>query len=198
MTTERFQRYGNKVVPGDLIILRKKDPCSDYDAEYENHDSNIQIYEDNTSTTNCETTVSIEDVVLPLFGSDVIYPTNEIGRLYHEFLKTDGTPGFMDLPSLSLSTQEATTGTNHHHSTTSQTTTTTKRQMLIQQQPKGSYRRIVCKPLPNSRVQYKRFTDDDNDDTNTTNDYVFTFQLPKGAYATMLLRELMYTTVVRD
>lgn len=64
--TERLQKYGCKVIPGDLI---------------QSADGSIEIV--------TETTVSIKDVVLPLPGYDIQYPRNEIGDFYKNILDQD-------------------------------------------------------------------------------------------------------------
>jgi tRNA(Glu) U13 pseudouridine synthase TruD len=83
---------------------------------------------------------------------------------------------------------------------------------------KGSYRHIIVHAI-NNDINYSRIFSRDEAKNNSHNEtknvavndagilsrchnedvnVQFKFQLPKGSYATMFLRELMLTTVVRD
>lgn len=55
---------------------------------------------------------------------------------------------------------------------------------------KGSHRRLIAKVC---NLSYEPFTGKDNE-----MDVKMFFDLPKGSYATMLLREMLLKTVVRD
>jgi tRNA pseudouridine13 synthase len=56
---------------------------------------------------------------------------------------------------------------------------------------KGSYRHLIAKA---TNLYHELLVDDEDSAPNVR----FQFDLPKGSYATMFLRELMLTTVVRD
>ena len=104
-------------------------------------------------------------IVLPLPGYNIQYPTNEIGELYKQILKDD---------DIDLATKN-----NIPESTA-----------------KGSYRKLVVKA---TNLQWERLTKSetlDNDPVIT--DAKLTFDLTKGCYATMMLRELLMTTMARD
>ncbi|KAL4625058.1 pseudouridylate synthase 7-like [Arapaima gigas] len=69
MVSQRIQDFGLKAVPGDLVLSGgKARVLSEQDAE--NH--------------------TIHDVVMPLPGFDVIYPTHHVGQAYRDMLASDG------------------------------------------------------------------------------------------------------------
>jgi tRNA pseudouridine13 synthase len=77
MTTERIRKYGcNNVVDGDLIIRKGSggDCCSNSDS---NNSNEIEIY--SRVDADQSRRISIQDVVLPLPGYNILYPRNEIG-----------------------------------------------------------------------------------------------------------------------
>lgn len=160
MTTERLRRYGASVVDGDLVIRQgQKLPqiVSSHDDDFSN--------------------LTITDVVLPLPGYDVLYPSNEIGSQYLDLLNLDKIVFDKNKKTIP---EEGTA--------------------------KGSYRHIVVKLLDNE-LSYTKLIDSDTcietemkASTASINNYDvrLTFQLPKGCYATIFMREIMMSTVVRD
>jgi tRNA pseudouridine13 synthase len=96
MVTERIRVYGNdKVVVGDLVIppnelssniIRKQKDEDVEGGEVEDDEqlegefrTNVQIV---TEEDIAASRFSIFDVVLPLPGHDIRYPTNDIGQKY--------------------------------------------------------------------------------------------------------------------
>ena len=77
MATERLQRLGYGVVEGDLVL---------------EGDDNVKYITENLSAWK------IDDVVLPLPGSHVLFPTNAVGDLYKEILKRDEVLFSKDAP----------------------------------------------------------------------------------------------------
>lgn len=113
-------------------------------------------------------TVSIRQVVLPLPGYTIRYPKNAIGDLYREILSADG----VEL-SVKSDTEESSA--------------------------KGSYRKLIQHA---NNLKWENVTQDKEDKFDTSSDCVvdaarFTFELESGCYATMMLRELMLTTMSR-
>jgi tRNA pseudouridine13 synthase len=115
--------------------------------------------------------IDVSQVVLPLPGYLIQYPENEIGALYHDFLNVDNVRFDRNAPS------EATA--------------------------KGGYRPLIafaegvevsfdCKSTDYSKA--------DAVDTapGTVTDFKLEFDLPSGSYATMLMREMLLTTVARS
>lgn len=98
------------------------------------------------------------------------YPSNEIGELYEKILKNDG----VEL-SEKCNIQEATA--------------------------KGSYRKLIQKANNLSWENVSECSDDSRQpevDDPVVDAARFCFDLDSGCYATMMLRELMVTTMVRD
>ncbi|KAK3997358.1 hypothetical protein QBC44DRAFT_93498 [Cladorrhinum sp. PSN332] len=91
VATYRWSKYGSKVIVGDLVLVnetRSKSP-----------DGEIEIYDDldgeangfaEAHTLTAEEVASdkytIFDIVLPLAGYDVLYPRNDVGQYYTEFM----------------------------------------------------------------------------------------------------------------
>ncbi|KAG9151801.1 hypothetical protein Leryth_002073 [Lithospermum erythrorhizon] len=105
----RVQTYGHaRVVSGDLVYCKEQctgklsipdsveeedlatkdtyDNVSEADL-WEVKNSSVKVVDEEDLTAGVYT---IEDVVLPLPGSRVIYPSNSIGNLYHDMAKKDG------------------------------------------------------------------------------------------------------------
>ena len=72
VTSKRVQLYGLKTHVGDLV--RNKS----------NPESVVTLNEENISQYN------IYDVVLPLPGHSIVYPTEDVGNFYTELLSKDG------------------------------------------------------------------------------------------------------------
>ncbi|OIV95153.1 hypothetical protein TanjilG_21543 [Lupinus angustifolius] len=111
----RVQKYGTEqVVLGDLVYSKEipngkvmelvepecVDDCSaTYDNDNNNnedevsgdiHDeknSNVKVVTSEVLNSGCYT---IDDVILPLPGSRVIYPTNDVAKVYHDLANKDG------------------------------------------------------------------------------------------------------------
>lgn len=112
-------------------------------------------------------TVDISQIVLPLPGYNIQYPTNDIGELYQKILSDDGIKISKD------SVPEATA--------------------------KGSYRKLIQKAHD---LKWEKLVGDAVSVNNGTDDSIvadvkITFELESGSYATMMLRELMVTTMAR-
>jgi len=140
VASKRVELHGHAVVKGDLYFEKEGDTRD-----------KVKVVQGNEVPT-----ISISQVVFPLPGYNIQYPTSEAGQIYRDILESDRVEFNKN------SVPEATAG--------------------------GSYRKLIVHP--------KMLT------ANTESDSIcesmkLTFRLPKGSYATMLLRELMLTTVVR-
>jgi len=126
-------------------------------------------------------TFCMDDVVLPLPGNDVIYPTNEIGDLYRLHLRNDGI--------------EEVISKGHH----------VKEYTLS-----GAYRSLLARPR-DLEWKILRHTDEREElsytdlnklqqdpqgsyDTGAHKSLQIDFTLPSATYATMMLREVMKTS----
>lgn len=79
MATQRIQRYGRKVIKGDLFVVDGKE-------------QEVFVADEDTSS------VGFENVVLPLPGYNIRYPENEIGKLYRDFLEKEKVSFSSDAP----------------------------------------------------------------------------------------------------
>ena len=141
VASRRVKLHGETVMKGDLYFEKDGD-----------HRDNIRVVQGNE-----EPPISISQIVFPLPGYSVQYPTNELGEFYQDLLDTDGVKFEKN------GVPEATAN--------------------------GSYRKLIVHP--------KNLSADTGSSDASCGSMKLSFQLPKGCYATMLLRELMLTTVVR-
>lgn len=151
VASERLKRFGANAVRGDLYRLP--------DGEA----NDVRVVGDDLSS------IQVSQIVLPLPGYAIIYPANEIGALYHDFLKMDDIRFDRDAPS------EFTA--------------------------KGSYRPLIAfaegvEVIFDGREDRK--VDAIDTAPGTITDFKLKFDLPRGSYATMLMREMLLTTVVRS
>jgi len=156
MATERILRFGSNPVQGDLYILP---------GDKKNE---VRIVSEPSS-------VKTTDIVLPLPGYNIQYPTNKIGDLYKQFLDQDGI--------------------------------SFERGAVPEATCKGNYRHLVRVPhtiiweVLDPNKQNSAGNNDDADDNILNSEFIeavkFTFSLDSGSYATMLLRELMGSTMSR-
>ncbi|KAL4377583.1 hypothetical protein GQ457_02G034650 [Hibiscus cannabinus] len=109
----RVQKYGsNEVVLGDLVYIKGDDaektevvPAEHEDDSFEDADDCSQLDEISgkdlplkknnlvkviTAADISAGNYTIEDVILPMPGSRIIYPTNEVADVYHDMAKKDG------------------------------------------------------------------------------------------------------------
>ncbi|KQK05495.1 pseudouridylate synthase 7 homolog [Brachypodium distachyon] len=105
----RVQKYGiSQVIEGDLIYSKESHPgeatsvgTSETDDDHANS-SEIDICSETLPEENIQSVkivdsedllkgiYSFEDVVLPLPGSQALFPGNEVAEIYHEMAKKDG------------------------------------------------------------------------------------------------------------
>ncbi|KAJ6737416.1 TRNA PSEUDOURIDINE SYNTHASE D [Salix viminalis] len=111
--SERVQKYGfDQVFPGDLVYYKGDDTeketggvnseCNDdnsddtYDCSHLDETSGTDRPESKNTLVKVVTAedmstgnYTVDDVVLPMPGSRVIFPTNEIAKVYHDLAKKD-------------------------------------------------------------------------------------------------------------
>ena len=107
-TSERWKRFGSSVIEGDLVLVddhtnkvESGNRADDFDADGEavvlpGTDDRAakpeDIFERARALTKEEAEsgrYSIFDIVLPTPGYDIIYPSNEIGKFYEEFMASE-------------------------------------------------------------------------------------------------------------
>mmetsp|Transcript_21847 Transcript_21847/g.32161 ORF Transcript_21847/g.32161 Transcript_21847/m.32161 type:complete len:298 (-) Transcript_21847:297-1190(-) len=168
--TERIRRLGTEVAIGDLYVQNRKDDvfCGDNDGEGGGGSRKKDVCivsKENISD------VDISQVVLPLPGYDVQYPSNEIGKFYEDILLRDNVSFCKDTVA------EATA--------------------------KGTYRDIVAfaKDLEWEKVkdggENSKHGEEEMQQSDIVDTFKIRFELGSGSYATMMLRELMTTTLAR-
>ena len=106
--SERWKRFGSSVIEGDLVLVNEhRDKVNDI-AQVEDVDADGEaivlpgpddraanpddLFERARALTKDEAEsekYSIFDIVLPTPGYDVIYPSNEIGKFYEEFMASE-------------------------------------------------------------------------------------------------------------
>ena len=144
MASLRLHHYGHKAVVGDL-----------YQDEDLNGTNDVKVVDEEHVST-----VKLEQIVLPLPGFGVQYPSNDLGGFYARFLTDDG----IEFEKQGDSDRTA----------------------------KGAYRSLVAKA---ANMQQAINCSEGKSSPTTMN---IRFDLPAGCYATMLLREMMLTTMARD
>ena len=147
MASARLMKYGSAcAVIGDL-----------YMEEGAQQSQNVKVVDENNLSS-----VKIEQVVLPLPGYRIQYPSNAIGNLYQKQLEEDSVQFDKKSPD------EATA--------------------------KGAYRHLIVTPQ-NMELAFEESVSSGDESASSM---TLKFDLIAGSYATMLLRELMLTTVARN
>lgn len=105
--SERWRRFGNTVVEGDLVLIPKTGATKLNNAETDDvpvdadgdpiilppddaPDDPFDRARPLSADEAASGAYSPFDLVLPLPGFDVVYPANEIGGFYHEFMASNG------------------------------------------------------------------------------------------------------------
>ncbi|CAK7198875.1 multisubstrate pseudouridine synthase 7 [Sporothrix eucalyptigena] len=93
-TSQRWSRYGDRVVAGDLVLVESEANPSrlrqeGHDMSEDLNQEEEQFYQE-ARVLSAEEAASgqytIFDIVLPVPGYDVLYPDNDIGEFYSEFM----------------------------------------------------------------------------------------------------------------
>uniref|UniRef100_A0A0E0JPB4 TRUD domain-containing protein n=1 Tax=Oryza punctata TaxID=4537 RepID=A0A0E0JPB4_ORYPU len=110
---------------------------------------------------------TFEDVVLPLPGSETLFPGNEVAGIYHVIAKRDG-----------INLRESIHGVKDFSITSM----------------KGGYRRVIQRPIDFEWYVQPKPKSIGNSDMLETLAVKLAFTLPASSYATMAIRELMKTS----
>jgi len=160
MATERILRLGTEPVEGDLYIMHR------------GKKNEVRTVSDTSS-------VKITDIVLPLPGYNMQYPSNEIADLYKEFLHQEG------VSFRKGAVPEATAKGSYRH--------------LVRVPHAIDWDVITSNKRTGVTTDADADADVDTDSRKT--EFVeaakFTFSIDSGSYATMLLRELMVSAISR-
>lgn len=82
VASHRWAKYGSKVIPGDLVLVVPQGASLD-GADEEEFQRARPLSEEEANSGK----YTIFDIVLPGPGYDVVYPSNDIGEFYVEFMK---------------------------------------------------------------------------------------------------------------
>ncbi|CAH1784910.1 unnamed protein product [Owenia fusiformis] len=177
LVSRRIREHGLLPLVGDLVL--RQDTIADQENTEEGQESEIpKRLTPELVTGETLSSYSITDVVMPLPGFDIIYPSNEVGQWYKELLAVDG----FDISSF-------------------------KHKVRDYSLP-GSYRRLLVKPTDVLWETYEYddvtipLANSDLDKLNGAADHVSVqggkykalkveFTLPSSTYATMAIREIL-------
>jgi tRNA pseudouridine13 synthase len=88
--SHRWAKYGSKVIPGDLVLVNSEKPAvNNVELEVDATASNEPQFQRARHLTEAEIQsgkYTVFDLVLPCPGYDVLYPNNDIGEFYVEFM----------------------------------------------------------------------------------------------------------------
>lgn len=194
VVSERFKKFGRKVVKGDLVLEKKPEKASSTVVDEDGLEEDIRISEYARARPVTEEEIkflTIFDIVLPTPGYDVVYPENELLDVYKSVMAQDGLDPLnmrRNVKDFSLS---------------------------------GSYRSIAVKP-GNVRWWFKRYNDETEQLVKTDLDIlnqngvvgerlandnaeekgenlalILNLTLQSSQYATMALREIMKVDTAR-
>ncbi|XP_007936114.1 pseudouridylate synthase 7 homolog-like protein [Orycteropus afer afer] len=152
----RLATYGSRVVEGDLVHLD-----GDVDNEHFSN-SKVHLVTEEEESAN---TYAMHQVVLPVLGYNIQYPTNKVGQWYHEVLSRDGLQACrFKVPALKLNAP-------------------------------GCYRQILKYPHNLSYQLIEEHDIDvkteDSYINEATSSLLVSFDLDSSCYATVCLREIM-------
>ncbi|RKF72763.1 Multisubstrate pseudouridine synthase 7 [Golovinomyces cichoracearum] len=105
VASERWAKYNNNVITGDLVLIESKSQKTSLYAQFDDsgevivqpaaHDISVSrdVMFERARALSSDEAVSgkftISDIVLPLPGFDVEYPANEIGQFYKTFMASE-------------------------------------------------------------------------------------------------------------
>ncbi|POS78862.1 pseudouridine synthase TruD/Pus7 [Diaporthe helianthi] len=88
--SHRWAKYGSKVIPGDLVLVNSEKATADSVEDEVNaaaaDEPQFQRARHLTEAEVQSGTYTVFDLVLPVPGYDVLYPDNDIGEFYVEFM----------------------------------------------------------------------------------------------------------------
>ncbi|KAJ9154730.1 Pseudouridine synthase TruD/Pus7 [Pleurostoma richardsiae] len=93
VASERWARYGSKVVKGDLIFVDPDNNMVQGDLDDMSGDPFYQRARPLTAEEVDSGKFTILDIVLPTPGFDVVYPDNDIGDFFVQFMSKDENGG---------------------------------------------------------------------------------------------------------
>ncbi|EJS41573.1 pus7p [Saccharomyces arboricola H-6] len=198
IASKRVELHGLKLVVGDLVIADTEKPVSNSGIDDEDFDEDVReaqfvrakaVTQDDIDSGK----YSMEDVVLPSPGFDVLYPSNEeLKQLYVDILKADNMDPFdmrrkvrdFSLAGSYRNVVQKPKSLEYkiiHYDDPSQQIANTDLDILNNTKAKESGQKYM-------KAKLDRYMPDKGGDKTAV---VLKFQLGTSAYATMALRELM-------
>lgn len=106
-TSKRWELFGSNVVEGDLVLMDKG--SGHEDTNLVDQDGEVVVNPRQIDKFQCARPLdavdiqsgcfSINDIVLPLPGWDIVYPSNQVGEFYKEFMQRE-TSGSLDAQNM--------------------------------------------------------------------------------------------------
>lgn len=198
VASERIRLHGLQLIEGDLVISEKDEPVALDQIEDDDFDEDLrdaQFVRARPLTQNDIDSgrYSIEDIVLPTPGFDIVYPSNEkLSQLYVDIMKNDG----MDPLNMKRKVRDFSLAGSYrnviqkpvdleykiiHYSIPTQQLVNTDLEILNSHRAKDNGQKYMKDKL-------ERFVPDKGGDKTAV---ILKFKLGVSAYATMALRELM-------
>lgn len=84
--SHRWAKYGSKVIPGDLVLVNSEKASADNVDAAASDEPQFQRARHLTEAEVQSGKYAIFDLVLPVPGYDILYPNNDIGEFYVEFM----------------------------------------------------------------------------------------------------------------
>lgn len=115
----RWAKYGSKVIPGDLVLVTPENTAIDNrDGGFDGLSATVESEFQRARALSVEEVgsgkFSIHDIVLPGPGFDVLYPDNDVGQFYIEFMKKPQNGG-LDPHSMRRSKKDFSVSGNYRH-----------------------------------------------------------------------------------
>ncbi|KAF3770125.1 tRNA pseudouridine synthase D, partial [Cryphonectria parasitica EP155] len=111
--SHRWAKYGSKVIPGDLVLVTPEDTVVD-DSIGGSEESQYQKARALSEEQANSGKYTIYDIVLPGPGFDVVYPDNDIGEFYVEFMLRPENGG-LDPHRMRRSTKDFSVSGSYRH-----------------------------------------------------------------------------------
>lgn len=170
IVSRRLKTYGKQILIGDLYLKNLQGGGG------EDHNSNNEVFI--VDETNREH-IQLEQIVLPLPGYDIKYPSNDIHSWYKDLLNEDG----IDINQMKYQVKDYSLPGNY-------------RQFLLRPE-QVEYRIVYYDNITDDPLQsdYERLIQQSTNVKCELKQYmglILAFSLPKSSYATMALREILH------
>ncbi|XP_072025727.1 pseudouridylate synthase PUS7L-like [Amphiura filiformis] len=180
MATQRIKLYGSQLMEGDLVIPAGVDKAITRDQ--------VQTV---TQEDISSRSFTIQDLVLPLPGNAIQYPSNKVGHLYQQSLKQDG----LSQNSFRLNSLKLNIPGDYRKLFSCPTDLTYKiyqetSSSLVQTTTQVEVPRTLLVSTTNNSSYQESSSKEDFTSKNKIN-LRLSFRLPTSSYATMCVREMM-------